>query len=267
MPFSRANGLEIYYEKAGQGPPLMMIHALPFNHDLWRYQVGSFSKAFTVYSVDLRGWGRSAKPRAPFSLRDMGADVLGLLADEGVKTPAVLMGCSIGSKIALQLACEQPELVSAAIIVGGNAGKQDFTRRKADYRSAAAQGTFAEFHRGHLRHGVTVDWASTDLGAYFVESFVDQEGALDAECIAHVFGALEGADLMSTLPDCRVPVLVVNGEHDSALEPGARTAAAIPGARRQVIEGAGHCCFLEKPWIFDACVGEFLRTQGLWRSA
>jgi pimeloyl-ACP methyl ester carboxylesterase len=267
MPISRANGLDIYYEKAGQGPPLLLIHALPFNHNLWQYQVASLSDRFTTYAVDLRGWGRSAKPTAPFTLRDMGADVMGVLEDEGVTGPALLMGCSIGSKIALMLACERPEQCSAAILIGGNSGRPDFSRRIADYRAQAKAGTLAQYHRGHLRHGVTSAWADTELGSFLIESFVDHAGRLDAESIAQVFGAMEGSDLTQARRSCRVPVLVVNGEFDSAFKGGAETAADTPGAQRAIIEGAGHCCFIEKPGRFDEIVRSFLIEKKLWPSA
>src|SRR3954471_19607469 len=105
MPISRANGLDIYYEVAGEGPPLVLVHALPFDHNLWLYQAERFSSRFRTIAMDLRGWGRSAKPHAPFSLRDMGDDVMGVLAREEIGGDAVVMGCSIGSKIALMLAC------------------------------------------------------------------------------------------------------------------------------------------------------------------
>ena len=267
MPVSRANGLEIYYEKAGQGPPLVLIHALPFNHNLWQYQAADLSRRFTTYGVDLRGWGRSAKPRTPFTLQDMGADVMGVLDDEGVSGPAILIGCSIGSKIALMLACERPERVAAAILVGGNSGRPDFSRRIADYRAQAKAGTLAAYHRDHLRHGVTKEWADTPLGDYLVETFVDHGGKLDAECIAQVFGAMEGSDLTLARRSCRVPVLVVNGEHDSAFEGGAETARDTPGAQRVVIPGAGHCCFIEDPARFAASVSAFLSEKKLWPDA
>lgn len=69
MPISRANGLDIHYETAGSGPPLVLIHALPFDHNLWLYQVEALSSSFRTIAMDLRGWGCSAKPRLPFSLR------------------------------------------------------------------------------------------------------------------------------------------------------------------------------------------------------
>src|SRR5215204_4105651 len=124
MPISRANGLEIYYETAGTGPPLVLIHALPFDHNLWLYQVERFSRRFTTIAMDLRGWGRSAKPRAPFTLAEMGDDILAILKDEGIGGGAVVLGCSIGSKIALMLACDRPDIFRAAILVGGNSGSQ-----------------------------------------------------------------------------------------------------------------------------------------------
>lgn len=267
MPVSRANGLDIFYEKAGAGPPLVFIHALPFNHNLWQYQIADLSNRFTTYAVDLRGWGRSAKPHTPFTLQDMGADVMGVLDDEGVSGPVVFVGCSIGSKIALMLACERPERVAAAILIGGNSGRPDFTRRIADYRAHGKAGTLEPYHRDHLRHGVTKEWADTELGSYLVETFVDHDGALDAESIAQVFGAMEGSDLTQARRSCRVPVLVVNGEFDSAFQGGAETAADAPGAQRVVIPGAGHCCFIEKPGPFAAITRAFLERNKLWPNA
>ena len=105
MPVSTVNGVESYYETAGQGPPLLLIHALPFDHHLWMYQAARFATWFRTIAVDVRGWGRSGKPHTEFTLRDMCDDVLGVLRQEKVEQ-AVVMGCSIGSKIALMLACD-----------------------------------------------------------------------------------------------------------------------------------------------------------------
>ncbi len=61
MPVSRANGVDIYYEVAGRGPAMVLIHAIPFDHSLWLYQQARFSTFFRVISVDLRGF--AAPPR------------------------------------------------------------------------------------------------------------------------------------------------------------------------------------------------------------
>jgi 3-oxoadipate enol-lactonase len=265
MPVSRANGLDIAYEVAGQGPPLVLIHALPFDHNLWLYQVERFSARFTTIAMDLRGWGRSAKPQAEFSLRDMGDDVMGVLRDAGGSDGAVVLGCSIGSKIALMLACDHPDVFKAAILVGGNSGQQpQFDHRIAGYRDHAAAGTLAGYHRGHLRYGVTQAWADTPIGRYLIEGFVERGIGLDAGCIAHVFRALTVSDLTAKLPTYRSPTLVVNGEHDNALPGGAKTAGLIGQAEHRILPGTGHCCFLEDPQNFNALVENFLDRNGLW---
>lgn len=265
MPISRANGLDIYYETAGAkgDPALVLIHALPFDHNLWLYQVQRFSSRFRTIAMDLRGWGRSAKPHAPFTLRDMGDDVMGVLRDEGV-TSAVVMGCSIGSKIALLLACDHPDVFTGTILIGGNSGPQNqFDHRIKGYREAAANGSLRDYHLGHLRHGVTQSWADTPGGRYLLDGFVERGATLDTACIVQVFGALTVSDLTAKLAGYKTPTLIVNGEHDSALAGGTRTAGLIAQAEHKILPGAGHCCFLEDPATFDGYVSDFLTRHRL----
>ncbi len=266
MPTSRANGLDIHYEVKGSGPALVMIHALPFDHNLWLYQMERFSGLFTCVAMDLRGWGASAKPREKFTLRDMGDDVMGVLAELGARRGAVVMGCSIGSKIALMLACEHPDIFRAAILVGGNSGPQNqFDHRIAAYRAHAAAGTLRDYHLGHLRYGVAQTWADSAIGRYLLQGFVARGRTLDAESIAQVFGALTVSDLTAKLPAFATPTLIVNGEHDSALPGGTRTASLIPHAEHYILPGAGHCCFIEDPGSFNARVTDFLARHKLPR--
>jgi pimeloyl-ACP methyl ester carboxylesterase len=245
----------------------VLIHALPFDHNLWLYQVERFSSRFRTLAMDLRGWGRSAKPRSPFSLGDMGHDVLGVLADEGITSGAVVLGCSIGSKIALMLACDHPDFFEAAILVGGNSGPQpQFDHRIAAYRAHAAAGTLEDYHLAHLRHGVTAAWADSAVGHYLLAGFVERGQSLDAECIAQVFAALTVSDLTPKLGGYKSPTLIVNGEHDSALPGGTRTASLISHAEHRILPATGHCCFLEDPAGFNALVQDFLARNKLWPS-
>jgi 3-oxoadipate enol-lactonase len=265
MPISRGNGFDIYYETVGAGPPLVLIHALPFDHNLWLYQVERFSARFRTLAMDLRGWGRSAKPRTAFTLADMGNDVLGVLADEGITGGAVVLGCSIGSKIALMLACDRPDIFQAAILVGGNSGPQpQFDHRIAAYRAHQAAGTLPDYHLGHLRYGVTQAWADTPIGRYLLAGFVERGRSLDAACIAQVFTALTVSDLTPKLSAYKSPTLIVNGEHDNARPGGTRTAALIPHARHEILPETGHCCFVEDPEKFNVLVQGFLVHHKLW---
>ena len=268
MTISRANGLDIYYESVGEGRPLVLIHPLPFDHNAWLYQVAQLSSQFRCIAMDLRGMGRSAKPHDPFTLRDMADDIIGILQDEGVKDDAVVLGCSVGSKIALMLACDHPDIFKAAILVGGHSGPQhQFDHRIKAYRAAAADGTLADYHYGHLRFGVTQGWADTPLGVHLLSGFAERaRHSFDADAIAQIFGALTDSDLTPKLAAFKMPLLIVNGEHDGALKGGLATAAQVSQAEHRILPGAGHCCFLEDPAGFDALVLDFLARHGLWRA-
>jgi 3-oxoadipate enol-lactonase len=265
MAISRRNGVDIHYETAGQGPALVLIHALPFDHNLWLYQVERLSARFRTVAMDLRGFGRSGKPTTPFTLADMGNDILGVLTDQGIVGDAIVLGCSIGSKLALMLACGHPELFKAAILVGGNSGPQpQFDHRIAAYRAHHAAGTLADYHLGHLRFGVTPQWADSPIGRYLLTGFAERGHDLDPDSIARVFEALTVSDLTPLLPAYRTPTLIVNGEHDNALPGGTRTAALIRHAEHRILPGTGHCCFLEDPERFETLVRAFLQRHELW---
>ena len=91
MPYSRANGVDIWYEVAGDGPAMVLIHANPFDHDLWMYQAAHFSTWFKVVGIDIRGYGRSAKVTTPYTLKNMCDDAVGVMV-----IAAARLRCEIG---------------------------------------------------------------------------------------------------------------------------------------------------------------------------
>ncbi len=262
MPTSRANGVDIHYEVAGAGPALVLIHAIPFDHSLWLYQQARFSTWFRVISVDLRGFGRSAKVTADYTFEDMAGDVLGVMADEGVGR-AVVMGCSIGSKLALLLGGMAPEKFAAVIQVGGNSGPQDFDRRIKGYQTEP----FSPYRREHLRFGNRDGFGDTPIGRYLHDMFSERDAWHDPKAVAAVFRALSAGDARPYLAAYKPPTLIINGEFDGARPRGEETAKLIPGSRHRVLAGAGHACMIEDPAGFDALVIDFLRDNGLMPGA
>ena len=258
MPMSRANDVDIWYEVTGAGPAMVFIHANPFDHDLWMYQVAHFSTWFRIISVDIRGYGRSAKVITPFSLEDMCEDVLGVMDDAGVAS-AICMGCSVGSGIALLLGLDNPDRFNALILVGGNSGASGRYQQRIDgYR-----GDLADYHIKHMRELVSPQFAQTKLGQHLLNQFVEREPRLKGEAIAQVFMAGNHTDTTGRLPTMRVPTLVINGELDNSLPAGQRTASLVPGAVHKVLPSTGHACCIEDPAGFDTLVIEFLRARGL----
>jgi len=259
MPYSVANGIKIYYQVSGAGLPLVLIHANPFDHRLWMYQIAHFSTYFKVIAMDLRGYGRSDKPTSPFSFEEMAQDVLGVCRDEGVKE-AILGGISVGSGLALVLGLDHPEMFQALILVGGNStGSSRTPQRIHGYTEIGLE----RYHARHLQELVSPEFSRSKLGRYLLQTFVERDPWLSGESIAQIFRAHAGIDSTPRLSSLKIPTLVINGEHDNSLPAGRRTAGLIPGAIHKILPRTGHACCIEDPAGFDALVAEFLGALGL----
>lgn len=259
MPYARNRDVRIYYETYGEGAPLVMVHANPFDHRLFTYQIASFAPYYRVVALDIRGYGRSDKPETPFTLADMADDVLAVCAEENIAR-AVFMGVSVGSGIALLIGLDRPETAEAVVLVGGSSkGGSGIAARIAGYTSADLRG----YQRSHIRELVAPGFCDTPLGRWVLDLFTEKTQWLSGQCIAQIFRAREGCDMSGRLTGMKLPTLVINGAHDVSLEGGAETASLIPGAKHVVLPGTGHACNIEDPAAFDRAVMNFLRANGL----
>jgi 3-oxoadipate enol-lactonase len=263
MAFASNRGVNIYYETYGEGPPMVLIHANPFDHRLFTYQIASLSPYFRLVAMDIRGYGRSDKPETPFTLNDMADDVLAVCAQEKIAR-AIFMGVSVGSGMALLIGLDRPEMCDAIILVGGSSkGGADISGRVAGYTSGDLRG----YQRAHIRELVAPGFCETRLGAWVLDLFTENAHKLSGRCIANIFRAREACDMRDRLAGMRPPTLVINGAHDMSLQRGGETASLIPGARHVVLPDTGHACCIEDPAVFDGAVEEFLRDKGLWPNA
>jgi pimeloyl-ACP methyl ester carboxylesterase len=256
MSYCSVHGIRIYYEVSGEGFPLLLIHANPFDHRLWLYQIASFSTFFKVIAVDLRGYGHSDKPTSQTSLAMMAGDVLGVCWQEEIKE-AIVAGISVGGNVALQLGLDHPEIFKALILVGCSSGPSDHQTRTDGYLKRGVQA----YHIAHLRDLVSPEFSQTALGKYLLGLFTDTDSMLNPEALRKIFQALEVKNLTPRLPELRMPVLTLNGEFDGTLPRTREMSQKIRGALHQIIPGAGHACCLENPAVFDQLVREFLKQH------
>jgi len=263
VPFASNREVRIYYETYGDGPPLVLVHANPFDHRLFMYQSARWSPYFRIVVLDIRGYGRSDKPETSFTLEDMAEDVLAVCAQESIAR-AVFMGVSVGSGIGLLIGLDRPEMAEALILVGGSAkGGADISKRVAGYTSADLKG----YLRSHIRELVAPNFPETPLGRWVLELFSENAHTLSGRCIANIFKAREACDMRARLEEMKPPTLVINGEHDVSLQRGTETVSLVPGAKHVVLPGTGHACCIEDPAAFEAAVMEFLTTKGLFNVA
>jgi 3-oxoadipate enol-lactonase len=261
MPFSNGK-VRIHYEISGDGPAVVLIHANPFDRRLWMYQVARWSSFYRIVAVDIRGYGRSDKPETPFSLADMAEDVLDVCRAEGIDR-AIFAGVSVGSGMALLIALDHPKLAQAVILVGGSSkgNPSSMQRHIEGFLSLDVP----RYQRRMLAECVAPGFGDTDHGRWLLGLFADKAHLLSGRSIARIMEARMACNMQPRLNELRVPLLVVNGEHDASLAGGKETAGLVPGAEHVVIKGAGHCCNIEEPAAFDRAVIPFLAKHRLWR--
>ena len=257
----RANGLEIAYERAGAGAPLVFAHGAAGDARLWRAQLAALADELTVVAWDEPGAGRSADAPAGFGLADY-ADCLAALIEALDLGPAHLAGLSWGGTLALELYRRHPGRVATLILVDTYAGwKGSLPEDELRARIAHTRATFA----------APAEEFDPTLPGLLGPDPPDAALALLEEMAADVRPAsmrtqlslMAETDLRDVLPGIDVPTLLVWGEHDgrSPLSVARQFDDAIPHARLVVIPGAGHVSNLEQPERFNEAVRAFCREH------
>ena len=142
MPTVEVNGARLWYDEAGSGPALLLLHGGLGDSGLWEPVVPFLAERFRVIRTDLRFFGRSTGPAAPWSWED---DVIGVLDELGVER-AALAGLSLGGRLAIEIALDHPERITALALVApglaGHAAAPYTEEQEARYDAAEAEGDF-----------------------------------------------------------------------------------------------------------------------------
>ena len=117
MPYTKANGLNVYYEEHGQGEPLILLHGGTVSQTYYSEQVATLQKQYRVITPDLRGHGKTDNPYKQFSYRAMSEDLASFIDVLRIKSPRVF-GYSDGGQVGLELAMNYPRHL-IALAVGG----------------------------------------------------------------------------------------------------------------------------------------------------
>ena len=251
MPFANANGLKLYFERAGSGPPLLFISGsggdLRNKPNVFE---GPLPKSFAVLAYDQRGLGQSEKPDVAYSMADYADDAAALMTELGLER-APIIGVSFGGMVALELLLRHPQRVSRAVLActsPGGAGGASFPFHEIEHLTGEARS----------RHMIPLSdtrrddaWAKAHPEQY--ELFVAL-GAADphADEPRHAMGAhrqFEARarhDTWDRLPQIACPVMIAAGRYDGIALPETqeKMASRIPGAKLQFFEG-GHLFMIQ----------------------
>jgi len=254
-------GLELAYDDAGIGMPLMMIHGWPHDRTLWAGQLGGLSAHARCIAPDLRGFGGSSVLE-PYSIDQYADDVIAFLDVLDIER-AVVCGLSMGGYVAFSLLRRYRSRVRALVL--------------ADTRATADTETVRE-NRMRLialieEHGIEA-LAARQLRPTLGRSTFEHQPLL-VEAVRRMMasappaGAIGALRAMAARPDSTdllatvdVPTLVVGGAEDTFTPPDElhALAAAIPRCRIELLDRCGHVCPIERPAAFNHVVSEFLGT-------
>jgi 3-oxoadipate enol-lactonase len=257
VPTIRVNDVDLYYELVGEGSPILLIHGLGGTCDDWEYQTAELARSHRVISMDVRGHGRSAKPRGPYSVKQFAADAVSLVRELGA-APAHVVGFSMGGMIAFQMAVDSPDaLRSLTIVNSGAAMPLERFSQKARVRSRYA--IVRMFGMRALAKVVAAPLFPRAEQAAMRKKFEDHLAANDARAYLASFRATSGWSVADRMGGIGCPVLVVASDHDyTPVEWKRAYAAKMPNARVAVLRESHHAGPIDQPDQFNRAVLEFL---------
>jgi 3-oxoadipate enol-lactonase len=249
----------IFYDSTGRGPAMVMIHDGLLHRETWNDQFAAFARTHRVVRWDRRGYGRSDKPKAPFSDLDDLYRVMKALKVER----ATLIGCSAGSMLAIHFALDHAEMVSALVLVGPIISGLEFSEHFTTRGNRGRPGRDAPVEQ-KIEY-----WTSKDAWIMAPESIAARQKmkSLLAANPQNLMGSGQYArwpdqPLLGRLAQIKVPTLIVAGESDI---PDVHThigaiQAGIAGSKRVVLTNSGHLPQIEVPEVFNRVVLDFLNT-------
>ena len=253
-------GLRIAYQRAGQGPPLVLLHGFISDGRSWRRQVDDLSRDFDVIAWDAPGCGRSSDVPEEFSMAEFAGCLAGLLDAIGVSA-AHLTGLSWGGTMALEFYRQRPAAVLSLVLAGTYAG---WTGSLGPEEAAGRLARCLAESRLPACEWVP-QWVPEAFSGSAPRALLDEYASIMSDFHAAGFRAMSRAftpDFRDVLPLIKVPTLLLWGDDDkrSPLSAAEMMRDAIPGARLVIIRNAGHVSNLEQPERFNAEVREFCHT-------
>ena len=223
----------------------MLLHSAVGDSRQWSRQAAALGDRFDVVAPDLPGFGTEPMPAEPFSFVDR---VVGLL-------PASLVGNSFGGAIALRTALASPELVDRLVLVGSGLPDWEWSQAMRDYFAREEEAV----SRGDLDAATEINlefWLEPEQRD---ELRPQQRRSLELQT-AHVEPEVLWPEL-PPLESLAVPTLVVVGDRDKEdfQQIARHIAATVPGARLEVVPGAGHLVGVDRPDELNRLLFEFLQ--------
>jgi pimeloyl-ACP methyl ester carboxylesterase len=253
----------ITYDRAGDGPPVVLLHGYVGDHRTWSRQLAGLADEFTLVAWDAPGYGGSSDPTETIGL-DGFADCLAAFVEAlGLERPHVV-GLSFGGGLALELYHRHPGLPRSLVLADAYAGwAGSLPPAEVEHRLTQAL-RLAELQPQELLDALLPTLFSPAAAPERVREFAAAMTDFHPAGLRASARAFAAADLRAVLPRVAVPTLLLYGELDARapLTVARDLHAGIPGSRLAVLPGAGHISNVEAAEDFNAELRAFLRAGG-----
>jgi pimeloyl-ACP methyl ester carboxylesterase len=270
LPQLELTDVTLHYEQQGDGPDLFWLAGGDQPGSDWHvWQTPAF-REFRNTTYDARGVGQTVTHTPPpWPMALYGEDAAALI-EAVCEPPVILVGLSMGSLIAQQVALDRPELASCAVLMGTYARATGYVREweeaEVEFRRQGGRLSrpFATTHYGVYMYPTEV-LGDDELWAR-VRPLVDRDyGERDGEALAAQWEACVEFDSLERLPGCEIPLHVIAFSHDVQTPParGRLVADTAPHGHFHLLEGLGHCsAFGHKPEVVNGCIREIVDAYG-----
>jgi 3-oxoadipate enol-lactonase len=259
MSLIEANGITIRYQVEGSGPWVTLSHSLTCDLTMWDALAVALAPTFTVLRYDTRGHGQSTAPEGSYSFDQLVGDAIGLLDALNIERTH-FVGLSMGGMIGQHLALAHSARLNKLVIANSTSRIPPEAGPLWDERIAIARSQgCAGVVEGTLGRWFTPGFRSAQPleAARIAKLIADTPAAGYIGCA----GAIRALDITAQIGAIRAPTLVIAGADDPGTPPAMSEtiAAAIPGARLEIIPSASHLSCIEQALTFNRLVAEFLK--------
>jgi len=277
MPFANSKGVQLYYEEAGKGFPVVFVHEFAGDLRSWEGQMRYFSRRYRCIAFNARGYLPSDVPAAvsQYSQAIATDDIANVMRSLGIRK-AHIIGCSMGGYATLHFGLRYASMARSLTVIGAGYGSDPDKRAQFLRDTEVMARRFEEL-------GTPEAITTYQIGPARVQLQNKDPRGFDALCEEFAGHSALGSantlrgvqarrptiyNLARGLARMKVPTHIISGDEDTqCLEPGVFIKRTCPAARLTVVSATGHAVNIEEPDLFNRITDEFLSLvdAGRWR--
>lgn len=253
--FLTKENVAIHYKTKGNGYPIILLHGVFQDMDVFEPLIKKLSKNYQVISIDLRGHGLSDTPHDS-RVDDYISDIQQLLNALFINS-AYVIGLELGATIATGLTYKNPDLINGMVLINPTDDHSTFPDNRIYDRHADEIRTMSDEDKE--KYLLRFRYKNIKQAKKFVKSHIPSNDLQTMEEEIAVKRSFKDFDIISLLPDIETRTLVISGQYDGKIlySEGKRISELLPNAEFKLFEGSGELPFIEEKEKFIKVLEEF----------